>query len=288
MQTQVDAIIQLALSEDIGSGDLTAQSVIPETARASGQMLLKSPGVISGLDVVGRVCRAVDPAIAWRPLVEDGCAFASRTVVGEIDGPARSVLTAERTALNFIQRLSGVATLTRTFVEAVAGCGARIVDTRKTTPGMRVLEKQAVRDGGGSNHRIGLFDGVMIKDNHIAALGGDDAIGEAVTRARVRIPHTVKVEIEVANLDQLRLALDSGAEIILLDNMPVEMLREAVQITAGRAILEASGGVNLDTVRAIAETGVDLISVGALTHSAPALDISLDLRISDQGRKSRE
>jgi nicotinate-nucleotide pyrophosphorylase (carboxylating) len=288
MQTQVDAIIQLALSEDIGSGDLTAQSVIPETARASGQMLLKSPGVISGLDVVGRVCRAVDPAIAWRPLVEDGCAFASRTVVGEIDGPARSVLTAERTALNFIQRLSGVATLTRTFVEAVAGCGARIVDTRKTTPGMRVLEKQAVRDGGGSNHRIGLFDGVMIKDNHIAALGGDYAIGEAVTRARARIPHNLKVEIEVANLDQLRLALDSGAEIILLDNMPVEMLREAVQITAGRAILEASGGVNLDTVRAIAETGVDLISVGALTHSAPALDISLDLRISDQGRKSRE
>jgi nicotinate-nucleotide pyrophosphorylase (carboxylating) len=288
MQTQVDAIIQLALSEDIGSGDLTAQSVIPETARASGQMLLKSPGVISGLDVVGRVCRAVDPAIAWRPLVEDGCAFASRTVVGEIDGPAQSVLTAERTALNFIQRLSGVATLTRTFVEAVAGCGARIVDTRKTTPGMRVLEKQAVRDGGGSNHRIGLFDGVMIKDTHIAALGGDDAIGEAVARARTRMPLTVKVEIEVANLDQLRLALDSGAEIILLDNMPVEMLREAVQITAGRAILEASGGVNLDTVRAIAETGVDLISVGALTHSAPALDISLDLRISDQGRKSRE
>jgi nicotinate-nucleotide pyrophosphorylase (carboxylating) len=284
MQTQIDAIIQLALSEDIGSGDLTAQSVIPETASAAGQMLLKSPGVISGLDVVRRVCRAVDPAIVWRPLVDDGCAFETRTVIGEIEGPARSVLTAERTALNFIQRLSGVATMTRTFVEAVAGTGARIVDTRKTTPGMRVLEKQAVRDGGGSNHRIGLFDGVMIKDNHIAALGGDPAIGEAVARARNRIPHTVKVEIEVANLDQLRLALESGAEIILLDNMPVEMLREAVGMAAGRAILEASGGVTLDTVRAIAETGVDLISVGALTHSAPALDISLDLRISDQGR----
>ena len=171
-------------------------------------------------------------------------------------------------------------TVPRTFVEAVAGTGARIVDTRKTTPGMRVLEKQAVRDGGGSNHRIGLFDGVMIKDNHIAALGGDSAIGEAVARARNRIPHTVKVEIEVANLDQLRLALESGAEIILLDNMPVEMMREAVAITAGRAILEASGGINLATVRAIAETGVDLISVGALTHSAGALDISLDVRIS--------
>jgi nicotinate-nucleotide pyrophosphorylase (carboxylating) len=280
VQTQIDAIIQLALSEDIGSGDLTAQSVIPATATASGEMLLKSPGVVSGLGVVERVCRAVDPAISWRPAVEDGCGFVTRTTIGEIDGPARSVLTAERTALNFIQRLSGVATMTRTFVEAVAGTGARIVDTRKTTPGMRVLEKQAVRDGGGANHRIGLFDGVMIKDNHIAALGGDRAIRDAVVRARNRIPHTVKIEIEVANLDQLRLALESGAEIILLDNMPVEMLREAVKIAAGRAILEASGGVTLATVRAIAETGVDLISVGALTHSAPALDISLDLRIS--------
>jgi len=281
MQRQIDAIIDLALSEDIGPGDLTAESVIPETARASGLMLLKSAGVISGLNIVGRVCQRVDPAIEWRPLVEDGCTFATRTVIGEISGPARSVLTAERTALNFIQRLSGVATLTRAFVDAIAGTHARIVDTRKTTPGMRVLEKQAVRHGGGSNHRIGLFDGVMIKDNNIAALGGDRVIGEAVVRARSRIPHTVKVEVEVANLDQLDLALDSGAEIILLDNMPVERMREAVEITGGRAILEASGGINLSTVRAIAETGVDLISVGALTHSAPALDISLDLRISD-------
>ena len=281
MQRQIDAIIDLALNEDIGPGDLTAESVIPETARASGLMLLKSAGVISGLNIVGRVCQRVDPAIEWRPLVEDGCTFATRTVIGEISGPARSVLTAERTALNFIQRLSGVATLTRAFVDAIAGTHARIVDTRKTTPGMRVLEKQAVRHGGGSNHRIGLFDGVMIKDNHIAALGGDRAIGEAVVRARSRIPHTVKVEVEVANLDQLDLALVSGAEIILLDNMPVERMREAVEITGGRAILEASGGINLSTVRAIAETGVDLISVGALTHSAPALDISLDLRISD-------
>jgi nicotinate-nucleotide pyrophosphorylase (carboxylating) len=280
MQRQSDAIIDLALSEDIGPGDLTARSVIPELARADGQMLLKSPGVISGLTVVERVCQRVDLAIEWRPLVEDGCRFETRTVIGEIGGPARSVLTAERTALNFIQRLSGVATLTRAFVDAIAGTNARIVDTRKTTPGMRVLEKEAVRHGGGSNHRIGLFDGVMIKDNHIAALGGDRAISESVARARSRIPHTVKIEIEVANLDQLRLAIDSGAEIILLDNMPVEMMHQAVAITGGRAILEASGGVNLATVREIAETGVDLISVGALTHSAPALDISLDLRIS--------
>jgi nicotinate-nucleotide pyrophosphorylase (carboxylating) len=190
------------------------------------------------------------------------------------------VLTAERTALNFIQRLSGIATFTRAFVDAIAGTSARIVDTRKTTPGMRILEKQAVRDGGGANHRIGLFDGVMIKDNHIAALGGDSAIAVAVAQARSMIPHTVKIEIEVANLEQLTLALASGADIIMLDNMSTDMMREAVTIAGGRAILEASGGVTLKTVRAIAETGVDLISVGALTHSSPSLDISLDLSIS--------
>jgi nicotinate-nucleotide pyrophosphorylase (carboxylating) len=276
----MDAIIELALSEDIGSGDLTARTVIPETARATGQMLLKSTGVISGLTVVERVFARVDTKIRWQALVEDGVSLEAGTVIGEIAGPARSVLTAERTALNFVQRLSGVATLTRTFVDAIAGTGARIIDTRKTTPGMRVLDKQAVRHGGGFNHRIGLFDGVMIKDNHISALGGDDAIGEAVDRARSQIPYTVKIEVEVANLEQLRLALASGAEIIMLDNMSIEMMREAVAITAGKAILEASGGVNLASVRAIAESGVDVISVGALTHSAPALDISVDLEIT--------
>jgi nicotinate-nucleotide pyrophosphorylase (carboxylating) len=276
----MDAIIELALSEDIGSGDLTARTVIPETARATGQMLLKSTGVISGLTVAERVFARVDTKIRWQALVEDGVSLEAGTVIGEIAGPACSVLTAERTALNFVQRLSGVATLTRTFVDAIAGTGARIIDTRKTTPGMRVLDKQAVRHGGGFNHRIGLFDGVMIKDNHIAALGGDDAIGEAVDRARSQIPHTVKIEVEVANLEQLRLALASGAEIIMLDNMSIEMMREAVAITAGKAILEASGGVNLASVRAIAESGVDVISVGALTHSAPALDISVDLEIT--------
>jgi nicotinate-nucleotide pyrophosphorylase (carboxylating) len=280
MRTQKDAIIELALSEDIGAGDLTARTVIPETARATGQMRLKSTGVVSGLTVVERVFARVDTKIRWQALVEDGVSLEAGTVIGEIAGPARSVLTAERTALNFVQRLSGVATLTRTFVDAIAGTGARIIDTRKTTPGMRVLDKQAVRHGGGFNHRIGLFDGVMIKDNHIAALGGDDAIGEAVDRARSQIPHTVKIEVEVANLEQLRLALASGAEIIMLDNMSIEMMREAVAITAGKAILEASGGVNLASVRAIAESGVDVISVGALTHSAPALDISVDLEIT--------
>lgn len=280
MQTQVDAIIELAFAEDIGAGDLTVRSVIPVTACASGQMLLKSAGVISGLTVVARVFERIDSRISWRALASDGDALAAGSVIGEVEGPAQSVLTAERTALNFIQRLSGVATMTRSYVDAITGTRARIVDTRKTTPGLRSLDKQAVRDGGGSNHRLGLFDGVMIKDNHIAALGGDRALGEAVARARRDIPHTVKIEVEVANLDQLRLALESGAEIIMLDNMSVEMMRAAVAITAGRAILEASGGITLATVRAVAETGVDLISVGALTHSAPALDISLDLQLS--------
>jgi nicotinate-nucleotide pyrophosphorylase (carboxylating) len=280
MVDQIDAIIDLALREDIGPGDLTAQSVIPDDASASGQMLLKSNGVISGLDAIARVFRRVDPAIQWQPAVADGDQCSRGTVIGSVDGPARSVLTAERTALNFIQRLSGVATLTRSFVDAVAGTKAQIVDTRKTTPGMRVLDKQAVRHGGGANHRIGLFDGVMIKDNHIVALGGDEGIVTGVRAARERIPHTVKIEVEVANLDQLRLALESSAEIIMLDNMSLDQMRAAVEIAAGKALLEASGGVTLDTVRAIAETGVDLISVGALTHSAPALDISLDLRIN--------
>ena len=281
MRDQSDAIIDLALAEDIGPGDLTVMSVIPETATASGAMLLKSPGVISGLTVVTRVCARVDESISWQRLTSDGDRLEAGTEIGHIDGPARSVLTAERTALNFIQRLSGTATLTRQFVDAIAGTNTRIVDTRKTSPGMRVLEKRAVRDGGGSNHRIGLFDGVIIKDNHIAALGGDQSISEAVNRARAVIPHTVKIEVEVANLSQLELALASGAEIIMLDNMSPDLMRQAVAITRGRAILEASGGVNLATVRAVAETGVDLISVGALTHSAPSLDISLDLKISE-------
>jgi nicotinate-nucleotide pyrophosphorylase (carboxylating) len=280
MSDLVDAIIQLALTEDIGTGDLSAEHVIPGSARADGVMLVKSDGVISGLSVVERVFQLVDPAVRWTAEVGDSDAVAARTVIGRVEGPARSVLTAERTALNFIQRLSGVATLTRTYVDAAAGTGARIVDTRKTAPGMRVLEKAAVRHGGGSNHRIGLFDGVMIKDNHIAAVGGDAGIREAIDRARRRIPHTVKIEVEVASLEQLRLALEAGADVIMLDNMDPETMREAVRITGRRVPLEASGGITLENVREVAATGVDLISVGALTHSAPALDISLDLRVN--------
>ncbi|MDQ2681946.1 MAG: carboxylating nicotinate-nucleotide diphosphorylase [Chloroflexota bacterium] len=277
---QVQAIVDLALAEDIGTGDLSGRAVVPEDATATGTFLLKSDGVISGLEVVALVCATVDPEIRFSPDVQDGDQLPDRTVLGAISGPARSVLIAERTALNFLQQLSGVATATRRYVDAVAGTKARIVDTRKTSPGMRVLEKAAVRHGGGQNHRIGLFDGVMIKDNHIVAFGGDTRIGRAIAEARARIPHTVKIEIEVATLDQLRLALDAGAEIIMLDNINVETMGEAVAITAGRALLEASGGITLETVRAVAETGVDLISVGALTHSSPALDISLNLTFS--------
>ena len=286
MNAQIDAIIQLALAEDLGTGDLSAEHVIPAEARASGVMIARAEGVLSGLTVVERVFELVDPQILWTAEAADGGTTTPRmmtgypTLVGHFDGPARSILMAERTALNFIQRLSGVATLTRAYVDAVAGTGARIVDTRKTTPGMRILEKAAVRHGGASNHRIGLFDGVMIKDNHILATGGDAGIRAAVERARRHVPHTVKIEVEVSNLDQLELAIEADADIIMLDNMDIKIMRKAVVLTDGRAVLEASGGVTLETVRAIAETGVDLISVGALTHSAPALDISLDLTVA--------
>lgn len=280
MNPQVDAIIQLALAEDIGTGDLSAEHVIPAEARASGVMVAKADGVLSGVSVVERVFELVDPAILWTAEATDGDPTTLPTLIGFFEGPARSILMAERTALNFIQRLSGVATLTHAYVEAVRGTKARIVDTRKTTPGMRTLEKAAVRHGGGSNHRIGLFDGVMIKDNHIVAIGGDDGIRAAVERARRNVPHTVKIEVEVSNLDQLELALAAGADIIMLDNMGIKTMRKAVALSEGLTVLEASGGVTLETAREIAETGVDLISVGALTHSAPALDISLDLTVA--------
>lgn len=275
-----DALIDLALAEDIGAGDVTTAATIPPGARASGVMLAKSPGVLSGLEVAAAVFRRVDPSVRFTPLVADGDRVADRQPLAEVEGPAASLLIGERTALNLVQRLSGVATLTARFVEAVAGTGARIVDTRKTTPGMRWLEKAAVRHGGGSNHRYNLADGVLIKDNHLAAVGGPDRVARAVHLARERVPHGLKVEVEVTTLDELDEALAAGADIVLLDNMDIPTLAEAVRRTAGRALLEASGGVTLERVRAIAETGVDLISVGALTHSAGSLDISLDFAIA--------
>lgn len=275
------AAIDLALAEDIGAGDITTLSTVPAHATATGVMLVKQTGVLSGFEAVRYVFDRVDPAIEVHLLAEDGDAVSAGTVIANLAGPARTLLTAERTALNLLQRLSGVATSTAAYVAAVAGTKARVVDTRKTTPGLRTLEKQAVRHGGGHNHRFGLSDGVLIKDNHLAAIGGADRVTRAVLAAREHAPHTMKIEVEVTTLAEAAEAAEAGADVIMLDNMSLEEMAEAVRIVAGRALIEASGGVRLETVRAIAETGVDLVSVGALTHSAPALDISLNFAIGD-------
>lgn len=270
------ALIELALAEDLGNGDITTISTIPAEREATGRLLVKGSGVISGLAVVAAVYAAVDARVAVTMLAEDGAAVEYGTVVATVAGPARALLSGERTALNFLQRLSGVATVTREYVQAVAGTRTRIIDTRKTTPGMRTLQKAAIRHGGGYNHRLGLADGILIKDNHLAAIGTADRIAQAIQAARARAPHTLRVECEVTSLAELEQALAAGADVVLLDNMDAPTMAEAVRQTNGRALLEASGGITLATIRAIAETGVDLISVGALTHSAPALDISLD------------
>jgi len=267
-------VVRLALREDIGHGDITTLAVVPEGLPAVGHILARAEGVVAGLNVAAAVFQEVDPACEFRPLVAEGAAVVRGAGLAVVQGPARALLTAERTALNFLQHLSGIATQTRAFVEAVAGTKARIVDTRKTTPGLRALEKYAVRVGGGANHRFNLADAVLIKDNHIVAAGG---IGVAVGRARAAIPHTMRIEVETETLAEVQEALTAGADLILLDNMDVEMLRAAVQLIGGRAVTEASGGVTLETVARIAATGVDYISVGALTHSVRALDISLEL-----------
>ncbi len=249
--------------------------------RAWGRLLAKAAGAISGLEVAGEVFRRVDPTIVFTPLVADGDVVAAMTPIATVGGPARSLLAGERVALNLLQRLSGVATLIARYINTVRDTKVPIVDTRKTTPGLRALEKAAVRHGGGHNHRFGLTDGVLIKDNHLAAVGGADRVARAVRLARHGAPDTLRIEIEVTSLDELAQALEAGADIVLLDNMEIADLRTAVAMTDGRALLEASGGVTLESVAEIAATGVDLISVGALTHSAPALDISLDLDLSD-------
>jgi len=279
-RTSWESIVELALAEDVGTGDVTTLATVSAGATARGTMLVKAPGVISGLEAAAYTFRRVDSAIVSRPLVEDGATVEQGTVIAELEGPARGLLIGERVALNLLQRLSGVATLTSKFVAETAGTRAKVVDTRKTTPGLRVLEKAAVRHGGGHNHRVGLADGVLIKDNHLAAVGGPDRVTRAIQSVRALAPHTLKIEVEVTTLPEVEEAVAAGADIILLDNMDVATMREAVRIVAGRALLEASGNVRLETVRAIAETGVDLISAGALTHSAPALDISLNFDIT--------
>lgn len=283
MNDHSEILIDLALTEDIGAGDVTSQYFIPETKTARAFVTARAEGVVSGVDLAARVFAKVDPETEVEVLIQDGSRVSDGALLIRISGKARSILTAERTALNFLQRLSGTATLTATYVEAVKGTRARILDTRKTTPGYRLLEKRAVRHGGGVNHRLGLHDRAMVKDNHLVTEGTPDALQAAITRMKAEKPD-VEVELEADRLDQVRAFLHlDGVDHILLDNMSLEELREAVELRgeAGKPYLEASGGVNLDTVRGIAQTGVDFISVGALTHSAPALDIGLDF-IPDQ------
>ena len=267
-------IVRAALAEDLGrAGDVTSQACVPAEARLSVVWAARRPGVLAGLDCA-RLARAeLAPETGFHALARDGDTLSPGQVLARAEAPARAVLAAERTGLNLMGRLSGIATLTRAYVEAVAGPGVRITDTRKTTPGLRQLEKYAVRCGGGVNHRFGLDDAILIKDNHVAACGG---IRPALERARAAAGHLVKVEIEVDGLDQLAEALPLSPDVIMLDNFSLSDLRKAVAMTAGRVTLEASGGVDLTTVRSIAETGVQVISVGALTHSAPGLDIGLD------------
>ena len=270
-----------ALEEDGAWQDVTTAATVPPDQQGRATVLIKEDGVLAGLPVMAATFAAVSSALVFTPARTDGDRVQRGEVVAELTGPLADILRGERVALNFLQRLSGTATATARAVEAVAGTRARIIDTRKTTPGLRALEKYAVRVGGGHNHRYNLADGVLLKDNHLAALRARGlGIADALRLARQSAPHTLRPEIEVATLDQLDEALSAGAEAILLDNMDNATMREAVRRTAGRALLEASGGVRLETVRAIAETGVDLISMGALTHSAPALDISLNIELA--------
>ncbi|MGB9586841.1 MAG: carboxylating nicotinate-nucleotide diphosphorylase [Armatimonadota bacterium] len=289
----VEKIVRRALEEDIGTGDITTTLTIPPGSISHAKIIVKEPGIVAGLHVAALVFELVarsygsdialkatsqlggEPTrVRFRASMLDGSEVNAGDTIAEIEGDTAVILTGERTALNFLQRMSGIATKTSRLVKLVAHTKAHVVDTRKTTPGMRMLEKYAVRMGGGQNHRFGLYDAILIKDNHILAAGG---IEKAIYAARAGIPHTVKIEVEADTLEQVRQALDAGADMILLDNMSLDMLRQAVAMCSGRALTEASGGITEETIAKIAETGVDLISVGALTHSVQALDLSLDI-----------
>ncbi|MDQ1121740.1 carboxylating nicotinate-nucleotide diphosphorylase [Microbacterium trichothecenolyticum] len=276
----IDRVVSAALEEDAPWGDLTSEALIPAEATATAELVARVPGVFSGGAVFTAAFTLTDPSALVELLVADGESFAPGDVLATVTGPARAVLTAERIGLNFVQHMSGIATLTHRYVAEVAHTGARIADTRKTTPGLRAIERQAVRDGGGHNHRFSLSDAVMAKDNHLAVLTASGlSVTQALESAIARLPHTTHVEVEVDRLDQIDAVLAAGVGTIMLDNFSLDDLRTGVARIAGAAQVEASGGVNLGTVRAIAETGVDVISVGALTHSAPALDLGLDISI---------
>jgi nicotinate-nucleotide pyrophosphorylase (carboxylating) len=272
MMLSLDRLIEQALLEDIHTGDITTQAVVPSARPASARLIAKEPLVLAGLFVARKVFLRLNSEVIFTACLVEGSRAAKGDILATIEGDAADLLMAERVALNLLQRMCGIATLTSRYVQAVSGTKARIVDTRKTTPGLREVEKYAVRVGGGINHRTGLYDGVLIKENHIAAAGG---IAEAVSRARAYIPHTLKIEIETETPGQVEEALAAGADIIMLDNMDCYTMQHCIASINGRALVEASGGVNLDTVRAIAETGVDIISIGALTHSPRAMDISM-------------
>ena len=280
-RTTIDRVVGAALEEDAPWGDLTSEMLILESAAARAGLVAREPGVFSGGDVFSAAFRLTDPRIDVERVVDDGDAFDEGAVLAVVSGPARGVLTAERIGLNFVQRMSGIATLTARYVAEVAHTGARIADTRKTTPGLRAFERHAVVNGGGHNHRYSLSDAVMAKDNHLAVLAQKGvSVTAALQGAIARLPHTTHVEVEVDRLDQIDAVLAAGIGTIMLDNFSLDDLRRGVEQIGGRATVEASGGVGLETVRAIAETGVDVISVGALTHSARALDLGLDIRIS--------
>ncbi|MCS7173538.1 MAG: carboxylating nicotinate-nucleotide diphosphorylase [Armatimonadetes bacterium] len=271
-------IVTAALEEDLPWGDLTTESLFPTALQVRGEVVARRPGVIAGLPVLEAVFRRLDPEVRIAVRCAEGSEVEPGQAVAVVEGDGRAILAGERVALNFLSRMSGIATLTRRYVQAIAGLPCRIVDTRKTTPGLRILEKYAVRVGGGANHRFGLSDGVLVKDNHWSLLRREGiSLQEALAAIRARVPHGVRIQVEVADLGQIEEALRAGADALLLDNMDLETLRRAVILCRGRALTEASGGITLENVRAVAETGVDLISVGALTHSAPALDLSLEI-----------
>ena len=275
---EVHRLIDSALSEDQAFNDPTTQALVSPDISGVGILRAKAYGVLAGVDVAAAVFQRVDASLEMRTLLEDGSPLSPGDDIAGVEGPAGSILRAERIALNFLQRMSGIASETDRYVKAVQGCKSRIVDTRKTAPGLRYLDKYAVRMGGGFNHRLNLADGILIKDNHIQALRSRElSLKEIIQLALSRASHTIKVEVEVETLEETKEAVEAGAHIIMLDNMSVDLMRQAMELIDGRAVVEASGGITMETVRAVAETGVDLISIGGLTHSSTALDISLDL-----------
>ncbi|MFC1968304.1 carboxylating nicotinate-nucleotide diphosphorylase [Chloroflexota bacterium] len=275
---QIERLVEYALAEDLGWGDATTDALIPPDLRGEASILVKASGVLAGIEAARMVFHKIDPSLQVKVLIQDGTNVQRGDIAATVEGNLASVLKGERVALNFLQRLSGIASETARYVEAIAGSTACILDTRKTTPGFRLLEKYAVRAGGGKNHRQHLGDGILIKDNHLAGLRPEMGLKEIIAQARRAAPHSLRIEVEVSTPEEALESVEAGADIVMLDNMSLEQMRRAVELVEGRALIEASGGITLDNVRSVAETGADLISVGALTHSVKALDISLELK----------